>query len=444
MIIGNIDINPEEKNKKQEITKDIGFNPNRRNIVKCKNFNINTIKDKANDDVDKLTYHYLKLPENPNEENKDQNVNIISKDTNNIFTNFLYPTISQENTFFKNNNISYNSGTFLTDKINVSNQVMKTNTNYTNSSKINENELPIEYNINNINQKREEIHSTGYESIPEVKHSVPVNFDKLIVDITEEAGKPKPINPLFFIINGEKTQDKSKLINFRTNPSLLTTINCKTTKINFGQKKNKDLLIPKLSSMFNKACKDKSKLNFDLKRTIFNDSNVSLKDKYRLIKDYERNEMMNRALGRGIFSCNKNYDDEKRALIVQNRKKFEKFIHFNKAKLFINLRTNVDFFDERKNFWNNGRNIISDNIFKRDEDKGTKSNFDNDYNSLERMKSVGFIQSNKNLENLLHPQKREKNIKTITRDTKMDKILKNANFEYQKPYDYLASFIKTS
>jgi hypothetical protein len=321
---------------------------------------------------------------------------------------------------------------------------MKTNTNYTNSSKINENELPIEYNINNINQKREEIHSTGYESIPEVKHSVPVNFDKLIVDITEEAGKPKPINPLFFIINGEKTQDKSKLINFRTNPSLLTTINCKTTKINFGQKKNKDLLIPKLSSMFNKACKDKSKLNFDLKRTIFNDSNVSLKDKYKLIKDYERNEMMNRALGRGIFSCNKNYDDEKRALIVQNRKKFEKFIHFNKAKLFINLRTNVDFFDEKKNFWNNGRNIISDNIFKRDEDKGTKSNFDNDYNSLERMKSVGFIQSNKNLENLLHPQKREKNIKTITRDTKMDKILKNANFEYQKPYDYLASFIKTS
>ena len=37
-----------------------------------------------------------------------------------------------------------------------------------------------------------------------MKHSVPVSFDKLVVNLKDEPGKPKPINPLFFIINGYK------------------------------------------------------------------------------------------------------------------------------------------------------------------------------------------------------------------------------------------------
>ena len=63
-------------------------------------------------------------------------------------------------------------------------------------------------NINNITIKNDffkgDIYSTGFESIPEINRSIPVNFDKLLVKLTDESGKTKPINPLFFIINGEK------------------------------------------------------------------------------------------------------------------------------------------------------------------------------------------------------------------------------------------------
>ena len=57
------------------------------------------------------------------------------------------------------------------------------------------------------------------------------------------------------------------------------------------------------------------------------------KEKYKLLKDLQRNELMNRALVRGIFSFNKYFDDEKRALAIQKRHKFEKFLEEPKEKL---------------------------------------------------------------------------------------------------------------
>ena len=39
---------------------------------------------------------------------------------------------------------------------------------------------------------------------------------------------------------------------------------------------------------------------------------------------------MNRTICKGIFSCNKYYEDEKRALAIQKRKKFEQFMEDSK------------------------------------------------------------------------------------------------------------------
>ena len=317
-------------------------------------------------------------------------------------------------------------------------------------------------NINNITQKanKNEIYSTGFESIPELKHSIPVSFDKLIVNLKDEPGKPKPINPLFFVINGEKPIDKSKFINFRTNPSLVTSIMKKLSsasasdldiKKNLKKKQkseaefyrtkknatdsmfNTTSRTPKFITCFNKAAKNKSKLTYDLKRTIFNDPYTNIEDKYKILKDLQRNELMNRALGRGIFSCNKNFDDEKKALAIQRRKKFEEFLEDSKEKMVINLRTNIDFFDDKKKSFPDSQKIIAHDYLKlaKEEYKKTEG-----YKIIENMRNE---EMKRKVENLYRPKSRKKLNKEIMSDTKMDKLLKNANFEYNKPYIYLAS-----
>ena len=348
MIIGTINIDSEDNKKNPPITEDIGFNPSRRNIIRNQNLNMNILPEKTKDDVDKLTYHYLELLDAPKEEKPKENNFTKSKltdmyNTNNFYTSLLYPeTPFEPNT---NRNIAYDGGTFLTDKITLSSQQFKKTVEPIKDKDIDKeketpNKLTIETNnninnmtnINNTNTRNEtlkqDIYSTGFESVPELKHSIPVNFDKLIVNLTDEPGKPKPINPLFFIINGEKPLDKTKFINFRTNPSLFSSISNKrikkTEKTGDEFYKNKKNITdngfnttsktPKFISCFNKACEDKSKLNYDLKKTIFNDPYTHTEDKYKILKDLQRNELMNRALGRGIFSCNKYYDDEKRIL----------------------------------------------------------------------------------------------------------------------------------
>ena len=142
---------------------------------------------------------------------------------------------------------------------------------------------------------------------------------------------------------------------------------------------------------------------------------------------------MNRALGRGIFSCNKNFDDEKKALAIQRRKKFEQFLEESKEKMAINLRTNIDFFDEKKKSYPDSQKIITHDYLKlmKEEYKKTEGYKIIDNYRNEEMK--------KKVENLYKPKSRKKINKEILSDTKMDKLLKNANFEYNKPYIYLAS-----
>ena len=72
-----------------------------------------------------------------------------------------------------------NSGTFLTDKI-------KQN------------------DINNLNyEEEEEDKKIQYEK----NETVPINFEKLIINLNENPNQPKPIDPLFVILNGENVKN---------------------------------------------------------------------------------------------------------------------------------------------------------------------------------------------------------------------------------------------
>ena len=53
MIIGQLEIEPEDPSKLVKITEDIGHNPDKKNITRLPNFNLNTIKDKKNEDLEK-------------------------------------------------------------------------------------------------------------------------------------------------------------------------------------------------------------------------------------------------------------------------------------------------------------------------------------------------------------------------------------------------------
>ena len=476
MLAGITGLEPEDKKNKNKITEEIGFNPSRRNIIRNRNLNMNIFPEKTKDDVEKLTYHYLELADSPKEDIiPDINTNNTKSElnnmynTNNFYTNFLYPETPFE-TSTNRNNMIIDGGTFLTDKITLSTQQFRKTTDpikekekgkekekekeneIDNSSKnindnINENINNIT-NINNLTNKNEslkgEVYSTGFESIPELKHSIPISFDKLVVNVTDEPGKPKPINPLFFIINGEKPLDKTKFINFRTNPSLIIS----PTKQNLKRKEkldkksitdtafNTSSKTPKFISCFNKACENKPKLNYDLKKTIFNDAYTHTEDKYKILKDLQRNELMNRALGRGIFSCNKYYDDEKRALAIQKRKHFDQFFENSKDKLVINLRTNSDFFDDRKKSYPDSQSIITHDYLKMIKDERIKKN--DGFKEIEKFRNEDMKLK---VENLYRPKSRKKINKEIYNDTKMDKLLKKAHFEYSKPYSYLASGI---
>ncbi len=471
MIIGTIELDPEDPSKQIKITDDIGFNPSRRNIIRNQNLNMNLMTEKnTKEDIDRLTYQYFDLSDNKNGEIKnkfsEENLNNTksSKITNNFYTGFLYPDIQNEDN--KNNNIAFDGGTFITDKINLSSKNKKSELKINVNNIINLNDdlnKNDNNNINNINSPHNEkikgeIYSTGFESIEELNHSIPISFDKLIVNLSDKSNNPKPINPLFFIINEEKPKNKTKMINFRTNPSLYTTfmnrrnhtIDKKSTNLSKNKKiqkefeylnKSKIKVINKSLNLsnkskfitsFNKVAEDKPKLNYDVKKTIFNNPFTNIEDKYKILKDLQRNELMNRALGRGIFSCNKYFDDEKKALSIQRRKEFETFFEDSKEKLMINLRTKYDFFDRKKSFPD------SQNIITQDYLKFAKENYKQTqiYKHLDTFMGE---EAEKKFDNLYKPQPRKKKDKEILNDIKIDKLLKEAKFEYSKPYDYLSS-----
>ena len=232
MIIGSIDLDPEDPTKQIKIPDDIGYNPHKRGITRVQNYNINTLREKNNDDLEKLTYHFLELMDSNKDEHQKQKKSDNSLN-NDFFENILYPdTFSEKNTLKKT--VPYDGGTFLTDKINLSNYDLKsTNTLKDKKESKTKEEMTISLNtnsnINNIsikaklNEDKNNSNNIGIETVPELKKNIPVSLDKLIVNIKDGKNKPKPINPLFFIINGDKPLDKTKFLNFRTNPALFTS-----------------------------------------------------------------------------------------------------------------------------------------------------------------------------------------------------------------------------
>ena len=409
------------------------------------------------DNLEKLTYHFLELMDSNKDEHQKQKKSDNSLN-NDFFENILYPdTFSEKNTLKKT--VPYDGGTFLTDKINLSNYDLKsTNTLKDKKESKTKEEMTISLNtnsnINNIsikaklNEDKNNSNNIGIETVPELKKNIPVSLDKLIVNIKDGKNKPKPINPLFFIINGDKPLDKTKFLNFRTNPALFTsTMNKKNSMKNIDDffKRNNKIdnnnifpQTPKFSTCFNKACENKSKLIFDLKKKIFNDKFTNTEEKYRLLKDLQRNELMNRALGRGIFSCNKYFDDEKRALAIQRRHQFEKYLEDSKEKLVLNFRTNPDYFDDKKKSFHDSQKIITSNYLPIVED--IRKYDTNEIKDIE--KYFPNKTNNKNVEKLYKPEIRQRINNQILVDTKMDKILKKARFDYEKPYSYLVSNIK--
>ena len=177
MLIGTLQLEPEDTSKSKEITEKIGYNPSRKNIVINSNFNMNIMPEKIKDDVDKLTYQYLQLAGSSKEDNKGQFSEISPNRTkypklmytdNNFYTGLLYPEPPKDN-FNRTNNIEYDGGTFLTDKITFSARKLKKNDLLKEKDNINKNRNDEDNNennnINNLTTQKEskgEIYSTGF------------------------------------------------------------------------------------------------------------------------------------------------------------------------------------------------------------------------------------------------------------------------------------------
>ena len=485
MLLSTIEIlNQNQKEKESKIQENIGFNENRRNIIKNTNYNMNTIKDNSVEKFDKLTIQFMQLSDDPidiknltksiqkfNDDSQNNNINSIKtvpthSISRSLDMDLLHPMNPEEKK--QNNLVNYDSGTFLTDKITYTdnNKIDQDKDNNILNDFYNENEIfnrdqktiinNTEHN-KNINQ---ELNSIGFESISELKHSIPVNFDKLVVN-TNYRNETKAINPLFFIINGEKPLRKNKIVNFRTNPSLITTFH-KDTKPQFKlykgvQKMLKieqefDELLTKNrkrnlfhdsqekinfnENCFNKVGENKQIMNFDLQKTIFNDPTTFTEDRYKILKDMKRNELMNRSLGRGIFSYNKLHDDEKRAVSIKEKTDFEKYCGNSRNKLIVNLRTKTYFYEDKKKSLTDSQTFINNTL---------KKNKDNSRNIINYKKKTGISEFekhqieelNKNMELLSRPKYINKTIKDKFLDNKLDQLLKRVDIDYTKPISYL-------
>ena len=178
MILGSIDLDPEDPTKQIKIPDDIGYNPHKRGYTRVQNYNMNTLREKNNDDLEKLTFHFLELmdsnkDEHPKQKKSDNSLN------NDFFENILNPdTFSEKNNLKKT--VPYDGGTFLTDKINLSNYDLKsTNTLKDKKESKTKEEMTISLNtnsnINNLtikaknNEEKNNSNNIGIETVPELK-----------------------------------------------------------------------------------------------------------------------------------------------------------------------------------------------------------------------------------------------------------------------------------
>ena len=206
-------------------------------------------------------------------------------------------------------------------------------------------------------------------------HAQTIPFNNLIINLKETPTLPKPINPLFFIINSTKPVNKT--MNFQMNPGLIrTTDNDKeafhddttsSTMLHQGYMTRHEQFYSKLLeknlynkqhhdafktthfdvSCFNKTTQDKIKLKTDIKKLIFNNNKETYEDRCKMIKNITKHEMMNRSSGQGMFLYTNNFRNEQRSIREINKQIQIEEMN-DKNKMQINLRkTNV--FDKKRN-----------------------------------------------------------------------------------------------
>ena len=335
-----------------------------------------------------------------------------------------------------------NKDTFLTDKINFS------------SEKTEE-----KVDINNLNLDNKSIIKV------ENGESVPIDFEKLVINLKDKTDQPKPINPLFFIINGEKPLNKEKMLNYKTNPQFFpTTIpykdkinNIKSNlidktkfsymrkleeenemlhKINLFNKTHHDFLKTyNFKNCFNKPTDDKIKIISDVKKLIFHSKTNNIEDNAKIIKQIERSEIINRSLGHGIFKYRNKFEKERKNLW---EKKKQEFIEDQKEKMNINLKKN-NLFEENKIY-----DRSSQVFFTRTYMKMTYE----DYKKIqEEKKNYKKLNDELNMKIERLYKKKEpipfSDIKKIMRDQNMDNVFRRAQTEIMKPSkEYLMEYAK--
>ena len=337
-----------------------------------------------------------------------------------------------------------NKDTFLTDKINFS------------SEKTEE-----KVDINNLNLDNKSIIKV------EKGESVPIDFEKLVINLKDKTDQPKPINPLFFIINGEKPLNKEKMLNYKTNPQFFpTTIpykdkinNIKSNfidktkfsymrkleeenemlhKINLFNKTHHDFLKNyNFKNCFNKPTDDKIKIISDVKKLIFHSKTNNIEDNAKIIKQIERSEMMNRSLGHGIFKYRNKFEKERKNLWEKKKKEFIEDQN-EEGKMNINLKK-PNLFEENKIY-----DRASQVFFTRTYMKMTYE----DYKKIqEERKNYNKLNDELNMKiERLYKKKEpipQTDIKKIMRDQNMDNIFRRAQTEIMKPSkEYLMEYAK--
>jgi hypothetical protein len=328
-----------------------------------------------------------------------------------------------------------NKDTFLTDKINL--------------------------NSNYKEERGGDINSLNFENKSIIKvekgETVPIDFEKLVINLKDKTDQPKPINPLFFIINGEKPLEKEKLLNYNTNPQFFpTTIpykdkinNIKSNnidkgkfsymkqleeehdilhKINIYNKTHHDFLKNyNFKNCFNKPTDDKIKIISDVKKLIFHSKTNNIEDNAKIIKQIERSEMMNRSLGHGIFKYRNKFEKERKNLWEKKKKEFIED-QIEKGKMNINLKK-PNLFEENKIY-----DRASQVFFTRTYMKMTYE----DYKKIqEEKKNYKKLNDELNMKIERLYKKKEpipfSDIKKIMRDQNMDNVFRRAQTEIMKP-----------
>ena len=312
-----------------------------------------------------------------------------------------------------------NSGTFLTDKI-------KQN------------------DINNLNYEEEEEEDKKIQY--EKNETVPIDFEKLIINLNENPNQPKPIDPLFFIINGEKPIEKENFLNFNTNKKLYhnnkTNINLINNNNNneyfsriennlkelyeknlFNKTHHNFLKSQNFEGCSNKIAENKIKIRTDIKKIIFN-NNDNYENNINVIKNLIKSEMVHRSAGHGVFLFNNNFKQENRKLwLIKNRN----FLDEQKNNFALNLRKKKYFDDNKKN--------DAEIFFTRTYMKLTYDDYKKIQNDKKDFKKQNEILNSK-IERIYNKNSKQKNyvnIDKIINDQKINNILKHAHMPNLKP-----------